>query len=303
MRRLLPLLLVACTPNFQAPSEVVDLRVLAVQAEPAEAQFDDGGVDDVHVRVLAVDPTADAGTFASMKWNLCAPTDSHRCGQGPIYLRGAQSRQGGDEFPATVITVPKEVVAAALASDRLGGLGGIRVQFSLSVDDGDPAGAAYAAKDLVYSKRGTPPNHNPLLTGVRLTKDGANAKMFSPGQTLCLPANVQIGVRPLLAPDARESYDVTDLQNHVIHLVEDPQYDFYSTPGATLDRDTAVEPADGGAPPDGLARIDATRGTGTFYIVVRDGRGGESWISFPWTTPQGPSPCAPVGARARSVRP
>lgn len=302
MKRLLPLLLAACTPNFQAQSDLVDLRVIGVQAEPAEAQFDQNGVDEVHLRVLAVDP-ARTDRFALMKWNLCAPTDSRRCDNGPVYLSGTQGRQGGDEFPATVISVPKEVVAAALASDKLGGLGGIRAQFSLSVDEGDPAGAAYASKDLIYSKRGTPPNHNPLMTGVRLTRNGANAQMFSPGQTLCLPVNVQIGVRPLLAPDARESYDIVDLQNHVIHLVEDPQYAFYSTPGATLDRDTATEPDNGVAPPDGLARIDATSGSGTFFIVIRDGRGGESWMSFPWTTPQGPSPCAPVGARDRPVRP
>lgn len=302
MKRLLPLLLAACTPNFQAQSEVVDLRVLAVQAEPAEAQFDDGGVDDVQVRVLAVDPRADAGTFASMSWNLCAPTDSRRCDRGH-FLSGTQGRKGGDEFPVTVISVPQELVDAGLASDKLGGLGGIRIQFSLSVDDGSDAGPAYASKDLLYSKRGTPPNHNPLMTGVDLTHDGVDAGVFAPGQTLCLPVNVQIGVRPQLAPDAREEYDIVDLQNHLIHLVEDPRYDFFSTPGATFDRDTATEPVDGGAPPDGLTRIDASAGQGTFFIVVRDGRGGESWISFPWTTPQGPSPCAAVGARARSVRP
>jgi hypothetical protein len=237
-----------------------------------------------------------------MKWDLCGPTDSRRCDSGHL-LSGTQGRRGGDEFPATVISVPQEVVDAALASDKLGGLGGIRAQFSLSVDDGDPAGAAYASKNLVYSKRGTPPNHNPLMTGVDLTHNGVDAGVFAPGGIFCLPVNVQIGVRPLLAPDARESYDITDLQNHVIHLKEDPQYSFYSTPGATLDRDTAFEPDDGVAPPDGLVRIEASRGQGTFFIVIRDGRGGESWISFPWMTPQAPSPCAPVGARDRPVLP
>ena len=45
------------------------------------------------------------------------------------------------------------------------------------------------------------------------------------------------------------------------------------------------EPLDGIAPPDGLSRIDAFSGaSGTLWIVVRDGRGGESWLSYPWST-------------------
>jgi len=294
--------LTACTPSFQSASEVLDLRVLAVQAEPPEAQFDETGVDDVHVRVLAVDP-ARPGGFALMKWELCAPTDSHRCDNGPLFgYAGSQSRQGTNEFPATTISVPLQLVQAALAGVKLGDLGGIRVQFSFSVDDGDPNGPAYASKDLLYSPRGTPPNHNPLMTGIHLTLAGADAGTVTPGQSMCLPLGVQIGLRPLLAPDARETYTTTDLQGRKVTLTEDPEYSFFSTPGADLDRDSALEPADGVAPPDGIARIRANSGSGTFYIVIRDGRGGESWLSFPWTTPL-LSQCAPAGARGRSVRP
>ncbi|HUJ24756.1 MAG TPA: hypothetical protein VLW85_01980 [Myxococcales bacterium] len=287
MRALLPLLLLAaCTPNFQAPSDITDLRVLSVQAEPPEAQYDESGVDDVQVRMLVVDPARPSG-FALMKWDICAPTDSRRCdGQyGPAFLSGQQSRQGGDEFPAVTISVPVAVVQAVLASDKLGGLGGIRAQFSFSVDDGDPNGAQYADKVLLYTQRGTTPNHNPQLTGLHLTLDGADLRTLNPGDTLCLQPGVQVGVRPLLAADARETYTTTDLQGHQITLTEDPDYSFFVTPGASFDRDTAVEPVDGVAPPDGFTRIEATRGSGTFFVVVRDGRGGESWLGFPWTTP------------------
>src|SRR5262249_15595545 len=37
---LLLLLVAACTPDFAAKSDVTDLRILAVQAEPPEAQYD-----------------------------------------------------------------------------------------------------------------------------------------------------------------------------------------------------------------------------------------------------------------------
>lgn len=286
--RALPLLalVVACTPSFQAPSDITDLRILAVQAEPPEAQYDQSGVDDVQVRMLVVDPARPSG-FALMKWDLCAPTDSRRCdGQyGPTFLSGQESRQGGTGFGAVTISVPPAAVQAALASDKLGGFGGVRAQFAFSVDDGDPNGAAYADKVLLYTARGTTPNHNPQLTGLRLTLDGTDHGTLNPGDTLCLSPGVQVGLRPLLAPDARETYTTKDLQGHTITLTEDPDYAFFVTPGASFDRDTAVEPVDGVAPADGFTRIEASRGSGTFFVVVRDGRGGESWLGFPWTTP------------------
>ncbi len=284
----------ACTPNFASPSDVSDLRVLAVQAEPPEAQFDQQGsgatttisnVDDVHLRILAVDPSR-PGNFMTLSASLCAPTNSRRCETGPRFNLPRATRNGGDEFSATVpgaLLVP--VIRFAQSDDKLKGLGGIRVMFALSVDDGDPHGATFADKILLYSQRGTPPNHNPTLTKLSLTQNGVFYKEVAPGETLTLPLGTVYGVRPILAADAREEYDTTDLQGHTVHLKEDPSYAFFTTPGAEFDRDTADEPVDGIAPPDGLTRIDAfNRGLGTLWVVVRDGRGGESWMAIPWTS-------------------
>ena len=66
--------LCACTPDFQARSDVTDLRVLAVQAEPPEALYGANGVDDVVVTVLAVDPSPHSAF--SLAFDVCAPTDS-----------------------------------------------------------------------------------------------------------------------------------------------------------------------------------------------------------------------------------
>lgn len=267
--------LCACTPDFQAPSQVTDLRILAVQAEPPEAQYDASSVDSVQVTVLAVDP-AHPGALV-MDAALCGPTDSRRCDVAPVFPLGLLPLQ-------TTIAVPPQALAAAVASDKLQGYGGIRVQLAFSIDDGDPAGPQFADKILLYTPRGGTPNHNPLLTSVQLSLDGAAQGTLTPGQTLQLPVGVQIGLRPVLAPGARETYQVQDLQGHLITLTEDPAYAFFTLPGAQFDRDTATEPIDGVAPPDGLTRIASTqRGSGTFWIVVRDGRGGESWLSFPWS--------------------
>ena len=273
----------ACTPNFAASSDVTDLRVLAVQAEPPEAQFDaQGNVQDVHLRVLAVDPARSG--FSTMTASLCAPTDSRRCESGPRFDLPRAVRDKGAEFSADVPgALMAPVIAFAQSNDKLKGLNGIRIMFALSVEDGDPAGPVAADKILVYSKSGTAPNHNPRLTGLALTVDGVASDTAAPGQTLQLRAGVNYGLRPLLAADAREEYDTTDLRGNVVRLREAPAYAFFTTPGAEFDRDTAYEPVDGVAPPDGLARLLARRAaSGTVWVVVRDGRGGESWLAFPW---------------------
>lgn len=273
-----------CTPNFASASEVTDLRVLAVQAEPPEAQFDaQGNVQDVQLRILAVDPAR--GGLAFMTASLCAPTDSRRCESGPRFDLPRTTRDHGTEFATSVpgaLIAP--VVAFAQSNDKLKGLNGIRVMFALSVADGDPSGPVAADKILVYRKAGTAPNHNPQLTGFALTVDGAAAVSAAPDQTLGLKVGVNYGLRPLLAPGAREEYDTTDLRGNVVHLREAPDYAFFTTPGAQFDRDTAYEPVDGVAPPDGLVRFEALRaGSGTVWVVVRDGRGGESWLAVSWT--------------------
>jgi len=297
MRALLLLAaLAACTPDFAAPSDVTDLRVLAIRADPPEAQFDldAGTIDPVHVTVLAVDPPR-KDNFATMVSQLCGQTDSRRCdGGGVAFPLGTQTRQGGETFSLDIV-LPKGTLDAGVAADALGGLGGIRVQLSVAIDDGDPNAPLFASKTILYSPKGTPPNHNPLMTGVQLSQQGADAGTLLPDQPpsdkcelpgcLKLTPGVEVGLRPILAPDAREEYDTTDLRGNTVHLKEDPSYSFFVTDGGGIDRDTADEPLDGVAPPDGLSRIDAISGaSGTLWIVVRDGRGGESWLSYPWST-------------------
>ena len=276
--------LAACTPSFDAASDVNDLRILAIQAEPAEAQYDQTTVDAVHVRILAVDPGR-TGAFSTMKWDICAQTDSRRCDNGPIVPQasGSQSRNRGEEFTID-LAFPAAFISQLVGTDSLGGyLGTFRAQLSLSVDDGDPHAPVYGEKVLVYSKRGPTPNHNPTLKGVDLSRNADPAGSVAPGQTLQLPVGVEVGFRPLLADGAREQYDTVDLRGNTVHLTEQPRYSFFTTTGGEFDRDSADEPADGVAPPDGLTRFDAFRpGSGTIWIVVRDGRGGESWIEIPW---------------------
>ena len=276
----------ACTPDFAAPSAVTDLRILAVQADPPEGQYDDAGVDPMQVRVLAVDPR-DAGPMV-LHAQLCAPTDSRRCDGGQVVDLGEQP------LSATFL-VPPEVVSQARESDDLKGLGGIRVQYSFSVQNGGPP--VYGSKVLLFSPRGGTPNRNPVLSQVDLTRDGQPSGVARPGDALVLPGEVEIGLRPVLADGSREDYVTTDLRGNLVTLREQPRYSFFVTPGAEFSADTADEPLDGGAPPDGLSRLTGHSGDGGLWIVVRDGRGGESWTELRWSVEATQTSSRPVRDR------
>jgi len=261
----------ACTPDFQAPSDVRDLRVLAVQAEPPEAQFDETSADTVQVRVLATDPSDPSPI--TLRAQLCAPTDSHRCDEGGVLDLGV--------VPLSFqLDVPPDVIALAKQLDDLKGLGGIRVQLAFSVDHGDPRAAVYGSKLLIFSPRGGVPNKNPLISGIKLSRDGSPAGEAGPGTQQALPREVEIGLRPELAPGSVERYTTVDLRGNTVTLPEYPRYSFFVGPGAEMDRDTADEPFDGVAPPDGLARVTLHGDAAKLWVVVRDGRGGESWIEL-----------------------
>jgi hypothetical protein len=276
------LLLCACTPDFQSVSQITDLRVLAVQAEPPEALFDQNHVDDVTIRVLAVDPYARANVRINAR--LCAPTDNRLCQDGPVFPLDTLDRPAGANI-SWLLKLPPEVVAYALQNDDLKGLGGVRVMLSMDLDDLDPAGKVYASKFLVYSPSGHTPNHNPVISGIRLTRDGQDSGVWDPAGSLKLTPGESLGLRPTLADGSIEEYDTIDLKGNPVHLKEQPRWNFFTSQYGDLDRDTADEPLDGVAPPDGLTRITALKaGTGTLWIVVRDGRGGESWLTVPWTT-------------------
>ena len=283
--------LAACTPDFQSQSQVVDLRVLAVQAEPPEAQFDPeaGTVDPVKLTILAVDGARrDAG--ATLTARICAATDSGLCDEGPSLPADTLTRDGGDLF-STTLTLPQAVVAEAADASDLRGFDGVRVQYSFSIDDGDDAGPQTGEKVIVYSEKIDAgllghPNKNPVLAGARFTQpDGGAAQQVLDGQPLSAPAEVALGLTPVLPRDQIETYQTFDLRGNLITLPEFPAYSFYTTGNAEFDNDTASEPVDGGAaPPQGLTRFTAHAGAGTLWIVVRDGRGGESFLTIPWSS-------------------
>ena len=301
-------LLSACTPSFASQTQVTDLRILGIQAEPPEALFDAtctdptnvstctvSNVDDMQITLLYVDPVHPS-TAGVVTPALCAPNSTDPiCGAGSLMLQqqqGPQDTLGFSLFGAftgnDLQQLPGLIVASAEASSLMG-YGGIQVELQLGVDTGDPAGVQLGSKTLVFNPRtpdGNPNrNHNPGVSGMKMLDDKGNQLgLLTPGQTLQLTVGTEIGLRPVLTPGSIETYQTVDLTGATVTVRENLQWNFYSTSGSDFDDGTASEPLAGVAdPPEGLTRITASKATsGTMWAVVHDGRGGDAWIEFPW---------------------
>jgi hypothetical protein len=272
----------ACTPSFEGQEIVRDLRILAVQADPPEAAIDlsTGKTAPVQVRVLSVDP-APRGPLAA-DGSLCFPTDSGRCDEVQSVPIGP-AQMVADEGPSWILQVPPAIAQAAVQDDDLKGFGGVRVQLSVSISDGDPQGPVFAEKVLLFSPPGGSVNHNPSIASLELTNDGAPAGTVLPGDLPSFAVGVPIGILPRLSQGegGAETYTTVDLQGNPVTLTEAPRYSFFTLLGADLDTATGDEPLPGTKPPKGLVRLTPLqRGPGRLWIVVRDGRGGIGWLAL-----------------------
>jgi hypothetical protein len=217
-----------------------------------------------------------------MQLQICGQTDSRRCDTGPVADAGT--------VPLT-FTLPPIDASAFLANDKLAGYGGIRVQLSFSVDDGSARGPVNGDKVLIYSPSNAPwvtapcrRNQNPQIEDrVPLTVDGGEVGDLTPDFTLTI--GTEYGLKPRIVDGGIETFCALDLRGNLItDLHEQPRWFFFTSPGGSFDRDTADQPPDGGEPPpDGFSRFTPSSDAGTIWIVVRDGRGGESWKTLPWT--------------------
>jgi hypothetical protein len=288
-------------PCFAPQGLVRDLRVLGLRADPPEASADlgSGVVAKVTVTVLLGD-LSDYAAPASLTASLCAPTEDHVCPEGSLVV----ARLAGYPTASFDVVAPAELLRAALAVDPLRGYGGIRLQLDLFVSRDPGPVQTRASKLLLYSQPDPTqvPNHAIEVPGLRVLREGAAPEDLQPGATLSVDVAQTVGLRPLIAPgagatEAAELYTVTDLSGRVVTLREHVTYSFFVTPhnmfgtlvnGAgnfnvegSAAPDVGDEPAPGTPdPPRGLAQLTAlSQSVGRLWVVARDGRGGEAWIS------------------------
>lgn len=282
----------ACSTDFAPASEVSSLRVLGMRAEPAEPRPGQG----LTLSALVVDPTRpDAGT--AMLWLGCAPTEeaiSSPCANTDALLALTSSADGGLPPGVALLGLGPQVVTQAPANPFPADAGeaerqmGVLASAVLIAAAAPPPTTAEEANRLLEQIRNDEvasqvalfrypisesdmPNHNPVLDGFVLNGEA-------------LPRGATLGV---LAPSAEVDVAVpdSDFEHYVQHApTEDLERTetlaarYYATRvgvdvQAVQVRGTVVEKLFPGS-----YSSDPESRFGQLWAVVRDTRGGQSWL-------------------------
>jgi hypothetical protein len=314
VRRALVLAALCGCGSFQDPSIVLDLRILAIQAEPPDQVIDVDLTQPVDPQKLLaqVVPTqvcalvADPAQERQLQWSmtLCPLDTDDRCDpDGPAVEIGSGLVEDPEMTlpePALCATVMPDinliaVVSFVLENDMLRGLGGIEYGVVLRVggDSGNRDLDQYATKTLVIAPRIPPEraaNHNPSIDGISATLDGGTPAMLTLGRCLDNPtpyrlaAGTKVRFLPIEAAGARERYTVPTLDGRGESFTESLTYQWIASAGGYSDgttggpHDISGNPAplftDYRAP---AADDLAIAGPISLWIVQRDERLGVRW--------------------------
>ncbi len=307
MRRALVLALflsaAGCVGSQDNPTNVHDLRVLGASFEPPEifavSCYDDSALavfaSPVVMTALVADP-AGAGRSIDYDLRVCASQGDTTCtGDGALTLTRGSTGPGElvvKDVPASfnpnlrlplmpgaqLVDGGTPLLEEVVEHDLYQGLGGIRLPAVLHVKAGDEE--VFAKKLLVFTCKLLPemtPNHTPRLPGLLLEgepwPDDALPDLQGSGPFAVEPEDFQDRLEPYVVP----SYSLKP-----VHLSELWIISWRADMGTFSEGDT------GGTGFDGIAVAkhhtewtpgpDATERDVTFWAVVRDGRGGESWL-------------------------
>jgi hypothetical protein len=272
--------------------QVHDLRILAVRAEPPEEivappSGTNPGLPPTPVVVtgLIADPEG-GGRSVHYQFTTCAATDTQtgRCEQtSPDYTVLGE----GDQVPSDLggevqitFTPSQQLLEDLLKNDPYQGFGGMLLVVQLDIQAGQEKVVAFKRVVFTLPLPGYPmpvANTNPVLSGVKF--DGQD---WADGTSATL-ARVDGGapMQPEYDPSLEESYERPTFDGSSVQFKEVWQFDFFASEG-TFDPTTA-----GGIDYTGVtgpsqtfwtAAPDAGEQDVTFWVVVRDGRGGENWI-------------------------
>lgn len=307
----------ACAAPEDNPTRVHDLRVLGVQFDPPELMAPTCDVQNptetllpllavpIQMRALIADP---AGEGRDIEWDVraCAWTGDTECKAEFDSLEvkridGTAARgtvKGGEELsfsflPATLVLEKRQVTAPdgtrrpqhlleqVQAQDVFRGFGGLRLPVVLHLKAGDEE--IFAQKLMVFSCKlpgaqfeATSANVTPVLPGLRLVDEPWPE---TPVRELSGDGPFKIDPEDFSALE--EPYIVPSFELDAINLEESWVLAWHTTYGRMSAHET------GGTDPDGetsrhlvewLPPTEREAKQVTFYVVVRDGRGGTSWL-------------------------
>ncbi|MEW5742431.1 MAG: hypothetical protein AB1938_26170 [Myxococcota bacterium] len=313
--------LTACVQPEDNPTTVKDLRVLAIRFETPEVLIDecnlgllaglantDGGAivlppdllqklaiaasRPLTMTSLIADP---AGNGRTLKYRVvaCANPGDRKCTNEGDFLELARGETTAGELSVTVapgaMLLPDgtPLLQEVIVQDLYKGLGGFRVPVVLDVQTQDGSEHIYAQKLMVYMCRFFPEmeeNTTPILPGVTIA-----AEPWPEDEVKEFTGTQEIELEPLDFAALQEPYIMPSFQLTPVRLREAWKVSWYTTSGTMSSHNT------GGVDFGGEAgrhrnkwQPDATATTPqdvTLTFVVRDGRGGDSWLQrrIRWT--------------------
>lgn len=299
--RYAPILLAACAllcgcNDFDPPSLVNKLRVLAIKAEPPELP---SGATTTLTPLVIVPGTADGGTDGgapeiSYEWTLCRSQPVP--GSGDAVNPDCLATDGGSDRFQPLGTQPTAVLVMPAITNPLelglpDATGGFYVPVVLRVR----AGAAEVDSVVRVRLQVTPsPNHNPSFDGLfEVTGDvdlggpsndggggpGGMPVAIEDGKPLPVMLTDEVRLRATLKPGSDEMFPELTGDPRAMNIVtvaEQPRFFWYATAGEFSDDVTGEALPDSVLkfdkhPPDPGALVDV-------WVVAHDDRGGIDWI-------------------------
>ncbi|HZH13172.1 MAG TPA: hypothetical protein VE057_02300 [Archangium sp.] len=286
------LLCAACVGPEDTPSNVKDLRVLAMRMDPPELLADECSTDPavladtlvrpVRLTALIPDPAGDGRDLDYTLW-ACASQDDDTCREDRVELARGVTKGGElviDLFPGPGTSRLGDgtfLVQRILEKDLYNGLGGVRMPLVLWVRGGGEQ--VYAQKLMVYGCRFFPEmkaNEQPQLPDLLLQGEpwvaGVPRELSGPGP-------FEVNVPELTGRE--EAYVVPSFELKPVNLQEAWEVAWHTTLGRFSPDQTGGADFGGGVerhrvewtPPR-----DAQAQEVRFWVVARDGRGGMSWL-------------------------
>ncbi len=281
----------ACVDVEDQPSRVQDFRVLGVATEPPElmasaceitTQTLDELSEEVTYRTLLVDPKGEGRPIQYTLW-ACADTEDRRCENTANRVLLSEGSTVAGELAINVrpgaSTLAEDVplLQRVQELDPYRGLGGLRMPLVLRVQAGDEV--VYAQKLMVFwcpAVEGMQVNVQPRIPGLRVDDvawpEDAPLELRGPGPFVVTSEDVTA---------LQETYVVPGLRLEAVTLRESWEMSWHTTLGEFAPQETGGSTFGGQEgrhrtewePPSGAEAQEVT-----FWVVVRDGRGGSSWV-------------------------
>ncbi|MCA9666809.1 MAG: hypothetical protein KC503_14515 [Myxococcales bacterium] len=275
----------ACTPDFEDPWLVKDLRILAIAADPPEVLVPIGPLPaqapKVNVRTLVVDPRKAAD--ATVRWWVRAcSADEDNCDDAAYaedIVAPKTTRLDAIQFE---VVASLELITKSLENDIFRGFGGVPVLVELHIDDPDGP-EVIGLKRLVYGVIDPPQkvgNKNPVLDVIKADDAPIAAKVEA-------KAGDKVVFLPEPVDTSKEKYVVRTFTGGERTLDEYLSYFFFVTSGALSHERTGGKPnqfVENKKVEDITSEWTAPEepGSGTLWVVVRDDRGGATWTAVPY---------------------